>query len=179
MTSTHRARTMKKKKDKKTIGERINGKIPLLMFLCMLANVGVIYRFESTRKPRVVYSVERVLIPSNSVPSSVSAPSRRSSVSPRDYITNTPPFSVSSPVPSAPALPVVACLTPYHYFTMGNQMCVKMWGRYYSRGSLCSYGIIRRIFPDRILLDDGSWIVNAEYDGVRASSFTTNRVKRI
>lgn len=172
---------MKKNSKQKKVpfGERINGKIPFLMFLLMCTNVFVIYRFESTRKPRVVYSVERVLIPSNTV-AGVSSKSDISSSKfslPTNSVSSSLSSSSVSSSSSVPAV-VIVCRTPYHYFMLGRNIYVEMFGRYYGRGSLCSYGIIKMIFPDRILLDDGSWILNSKFDVSSSFNSSTNKAHR-
>lgn len=150
---------MRKKKDSffVRLSRSLNGFVPLFIFLALVVNLIIVYRFETTRKPQVVYSVERVLINTNTV-SSVSA-----------RLTNFV-SSVSVPHSSTGSVVRVSCNVNYDYFLYNGVRGVKMWDRFYNEGSLTSYGRISKIFPDRIILDDGSFIVNQKWiGGVRAS----------
>lgn len=53
----------------------------------------------------------------------------------------------------------------YRYMLVGGRKCVELFGRICYVGSRTSYGRIVDIFPDRILLDDGSFIVNSNLEG--------------
>ena len=49
----------------------------------------------------------------------------------------------------------------YQYFTHGGRQFALVPGNeFLSRGSPTSYGRIKEIFPDRIMLDNGVWLVN-------------------
>lgn len=150
---------MRKRKDPffVRLSRSLNGFVPLFIFLALVANLIIVYRFETTRKPQVVYSVERVLINTNSV-SSVSVP-LTNSVSSVSVVHSSTGFSAR-----------VSCNANYDYFLYNGVRGVKMWDRFYNEGSLTSYGRIDKIFPDRIILDDGSFIVNQKWlGGVRAA----------
>ena len=86
--------------------------------------------------------------------------------------------SLGSLVPSSsPDLPSVSssekeerkvfCNLPYQYFVANRRIGAQICGRYFYEGSLCSGGYISKIFPDRILLEDGSFIVNSNLEGGR------------
>ena len=130
---------------------------PLFIFLALVSNIFIVYRFESTRKPQVVYSVERVFVNTN-VSSSASVPVSPASV----------PVSSSNVVSRASSSNVVdrtVCNVSYDYFLYNGVRGVKMWDRFYNEGSLTSFGRISTIFPDRILLEDGGYIVNQKWIG--------------
>ncbi len=49
----------------------------------------------------------------------------------------------------------------YQYFTHGGRQFALVPGNeFLSRGSPTSYGRIKEIYPDRIMLDNGVWLVN-------------------
>lgn len=127
----------------------------LIVFGMLLLNLVVVFLFEKSRSPQVVYSVERVLVNTND----------SSFVS----VTGSIPVEVSSNVlssvsdPVSSSSPVVRISTNYDYFMYGQSRLVKMFDRFFSEGSLTSYGRIVTIFPDRILLDDGSYINNSKW----------------
>ena len=128
---------------------------PFFIFLALVSNVFVVYRFESTRKPQVVYSVERVFVNTNksdSVSSPAAPPSSASVSSARSV--------VSSNVVSRTVSTVY-----YDYFIFQGSRGVRMWDRLYNEGSLTSFGRIDKIFPDRILLEDGGYLVNQKWVG--------------
>ena len=160
---------MRRKKDPffVRLSRSLNGFVPLFIFLALVANLIIVYRFETTRKPQVVYSVERVLINTNTV-SSVSAPLTNSFSSVSAPLANS--FSsVSVSHSSTGSTARVSCNANYDYFLYNGVRGVKMWDRFYNEGSLTSYGRISKIFPDRIILDDGSFIVNQKWlGGVRS-----------
>ena len=51
----------------------------------------------------------------------------------------------------------------YDYYLVGFHRRVNMFGRTFYEGSLTSYGRILRIYPDRLLLDNGSYLVNRKF----------------
>lgn len=151
-----------------SLGSYVN----LFVFLALLLNLFVVYRFESTRKPQVVYTVQKVFVNTN-ISDVVSSPLGSSDVVSFPLISS----PVSSAAASSSFLPryssvsnVVACSADYHYFLIGRDRCARMWDRIFYEGSLTSYGRIVTIFPDRILLDDGSWIQNSHWLGSVSSS---------
>lgn len=133
---------------------------PFFIFLALVSNVFVVYRFESTRKPQVVYSVERVFVNTNvngvvSVPVSNSVSSVASS---------------ACSVASSNVVSRTVSTVYYDYFVFQGSRGVRMWDRLYNEGSLTSFGRIEKIFPDRILLEDGGFLVNQKWVGGGVSS---------
>ena len=126
---------------------------PFFIFLALVCNVLVVYRFESTRKPQIVYSVERVFVNTNSS-ASVSAPV---------VVTNSVKADVSRFVSSSNVVSRTVCNAEYDYFLYNGVRGAKMWDRFFNEGSLTSFGRIKTIFPDRILLEDGGYIVNQRW----------------
>ncbi len=51
----------------------------------------------------------------------------------------------------------------YDYYMVGPYRRVEMFGRTFHEGSLTSYGRILRIYPDRLQLDNGSYLVNRKF----------------
>lgn len=129
--------------------------VPFFIFLSLAGNVFVVYRYESSRRPQVVYSVERVFVNTNTTSSATSPDSGVKSIPP-------PPSSPVS-VPSSNVVSRTVCNAEYDYFLYNGVRGVKMWDRFYNEGSLTSFGRISKIFPDRILLEDGGYIVNSKW----------------
>lgn len=129
---------------------------PFFIFLALLLNVFIVYRFESSRKPQLVYSVERVFVNTNSSDKVVSSSSL-------PVVSNVPVLPSVSSVPSSNVVSRSVCNVCYDYFLYNNIRGVKMWDRFYNEGSLTSFGRISKIFPDRILLEDGGYIVNQKW----------------
>lgn len=128
--------------------------MPWLGFLCLLLNLFVVYRFETTRKPQIVYAV-RVDEKTNTV-SKVSSDRKEPLSSDAAAAKSVQPDRRYHPAASN----VVATTTPYVYFLHARRRAAQIWGRFFNEGSLTSYGRIDTIFPDRIRLEDGSYIVN-------------------
>lgn len=127
------------------LGSRLKDLIPLFVFFALVLNLLVVYRFESTRDPQVIYSVQKVPV-TNSVERVIE------SVDSSGGSRSSPSNSVSSNS--------VSVSVYYDYFTVSGVRIVKMWERYWNEGSLTSYGRVSKIFPDRIFLDDGTIISN-------------------
>lgn len=136
------------------VGASIARAMPWLGFLCLLLNLFVVYRFETTRKPQVIYAL-RAGDPTNQV-SSVSSDRKERTSSEADTDASVQRDFRHYPVTSN----VVVTTTPYVYFLHARRRAAQIWGRFFSEGSLTSYGRIDTIFPDRIRLVDGSYIVN-------------------
>lgn len=69
------------------------------------------------------------------------------------------PSSVSSSSSSSPSLPPSYPVS-YDYFVFSGRPSVRLFGRVYHEGDFTSRGMILRIFPDRILLMNGSVLEN-------------------
>lgn len=136
------------------VGASLARVMPWLGFLCLLLNLFVVYRFETTRKPQIIYAVkvgdETNTVSNVSSDRKESAPVESDSTSSeRGRFSYRPAFSN-----------VVATTTPYVYFLHARRRAAQIWGRFFNEGSMTSYGRIETIFPDRIRLEDGSYIVN-------------------
>lgn len=97
-------------------------------------------------------------------------------VEPPDYsvLTNRPSFSFppvpglrsSSPssnsVDRAPSFTPSQYSFPYSYFAADGRSGARLNGRYVYVGSRTAFGIVSDIFPERIILDDGSFINNTQ-----------------
>lgn len=143
----------------KRLSDFIKSYSPLLVFLGFVLNLFVVYRFERSKKPQVVYCVRDS--PTNSVPGSAS------SASPVSSSASHSPVSSSSPASSRHNDYVNV---PYHFFLNQGRRAVQMWGRFFSEGSPTSYGRIVKIFPDRIFLEGDVVIVNTQAAGFRQSN---------
>lgn len=76
---------------------------------------------------------------------------------------------------SSPPLPQKVAEYPYQYFLIARRIGAKMFNRYYYEGSPCSYGRIRYIYPDRIILENGDWIQNRMEQLALSSSDSNER----
>ena len=127
---------------------RLSGLLRLSLFLLAVGNLVFVFLCNRGRKPQIV---------------------RHSSVTTNfvysvrtQYIDRAvSPSSVSVPASSATTNSVRVAVTDYHYFLVSHRKAVKMWGRYFFEGSLTSYGRIASIWPDRVLLEEGGELVNA------------------
>ena len=121
---------------------------PFSLFLLAVCNVLFLWRAFSRLVPRVdvqrtehteyVYSVvtDRVEIVTSS-------------------------SSHDSPYPSSSAFKDID--VDYDYYMVGPHRRVNLFGRTFYEGSLTSYGRILRIYPDRLQLDNGSYLVNRKF----------------
>lgn len=80
---------------------------------------------------------------------------------------------LSNALDDVPVREVARC--PYDYFMVGRVIGARMYGRYYYDGSLCSWGRIDSVWPDRILLADGNWITNAKVDYINNEVLRNDR----
>lgn len=136
------------------VGSALACVMPWLGFFCLLLNLFVVYRFESTRKPQIIYAV-RVGDETNTV-STVSSDRKESTSVEADTTASEQGRVTYHPAASN----VVVTTTPYVYFLHARRRAAQIWGRFFNEGSITSYGRIETIFPDRIRLEDGSYIVN-------------------
>ena len=78
----------------------------------------------------------------------------------RVEIVSSPSSHDSSFVPSSAVKDIDV---DYDYYMVGPYRRVNMFGRTFFEGSLTSYGRILRIYPDRLQLDNGSYLVNRKF----------------
>lgn len=122
--------------------------LPFSLFLLAVCNVLFLWRAVSRLVPRVdvqrtehteyVYSV----------------------VTDRVEIVTSPSSHDSSYLPAAAAKDIDV---DFDYYMVGPHRRVNMFGRTFYEGSTTSYGRIFRIFPDRIQLENGSYLVNRRF----------------
>lgn len=137
---------------------------PFVAFLLVVSNFFVSCSVIRTAHPRYFY---KTIVVTNDVVTIVSNFVSSSSVSiPVDP-------SHSNLVSSTPLSPPVYN-KPFRYFVLGGRRMVAMDGVHFSEGDICSSGIILRIFPDRIILHDGSRIDNS-----LSSDFNTGKKGKI
>ena len=122
--------------------------LPFSLFLLAVCNVLFLWRAVSRLVPRVdvqrtehteyVYSV----------------------VTDRVEIVTSPASHDSSYLPSSASKDIDV---DYDYYMVGPHRRANMFGRTFYEGSLTSYGRILRIYPDRLHLDNGSYLVNRKF----------------
>lgn len=122
--------------------------LPFSLFLLAVCNVLFLWRAVSRLVPRVdvqrtehteyVYSV----------------------VTDRVEMVTSPASHYSSFVPPSAAKDIDV---DFDYYMVGPNRRVNMFGRTFYEGSITSYGRIFRIFPDRIQLENGSYLVNRRF----------------
>ena len=122
--------------------------LPFSLFLLAFCNVLFLWRAVSRLVPRVdvqrtehteyVYSV----------------------VTDRVEIVTSPSSNDSSYFPPSLAKDIDV---DFDYYMVGPHRRVNMFGRTFYEGSITSYGRIFRIFPDRIQLENGSFLVNRRF----------------
>lgn len=144
----------------KSLSDKIRDFLPLLVLALTIFNIYSVISFERRQVPQVQYIVATNQVPT-SVSSSVDVPDLIETQLQDDF---TPINKGSNQVYNF----------EYHYFKIGQVRHIKAYGVYYSEGSPTSYGIIKSIFPDRILLENGSILVNtrpASVNGVEPIRF--------
>lgn len=150
------------------LSEKCSSLAGLLVFLMIFLNLAVVYSFEKSRKPQIVYTVERVFVNTNVNSSAVVA-----TVPARDPVPSSSASDASGSnvvsVVSDPNAGLVRLSTPYDFFTYDFRRFCRMFDRMFAEGSLTSFGRIVVIFPDRILLEDGSYINNSKWSGSQPS----------
>lgn len=129
--------------------------VPLFVFLALCLNVVVVWRFEERQKPQVMYYVA-----TNSV--AVSSSAAPGSPSPGSLVSG---FPTNRLLGACSASNAVVFTAYYDYFLFDGTRGAKMFDRLFYEGSRTSYGRIDTIFPDRILLENGSYIVNSRWSG--------------
>lgn len=126
----------------------------LILLVASLSNFYLAYRASSDIRSTVVTNfVDLVSSPLIASPVSNIVDDVRVFSSPTSS-----PSTLPSPPP--PSLPRQLAEYPYQYFIVGRRIGACMFGRFYYEGSPCSYGKISSIYPDRIILQGGDWILN-------------------
>lgn len=132
-----------------------------ILFLLVLVNLFVVFRFERDRVPRIVR--EEILTVSNHVfivtnvirsVSSASSDSHDASIYTRTnsqgrLIVNDPEYEIP---------------LQYHFFQSGTKYFIQIAGFTFGVGDMTSYGRIKSIFPERVLLDNGYFLKNDKFD---------------
>lgn len=155
------------KKKKTSFRERlsngIQNYIPLLVFIMFALNCFVIYKHERDRKPQIHYMIATNLIsrvdapPLGTAPLVSPATADGANKSGGSLVVDS---SVDTNIVDGIYLSRNVYKSPFDYFMVNGCPHVQMYGRNYSLGSPTSRGIIVKIFPDAIILKDGSRIEN-------------------
>lgn len=151
---------MKKKTKKRDFSEGSFVKLlNTALLLCLLFNVFVIYRFESSRKTvekRVEYftTTNSVVVVTNFIAAASSSSEEISS-------------NINTNLIHSLLDATRQVKTSFKFFTWGKRLFIEYYGDFLTIGSPTTYGRIVEIFPDRVLLDSGIYLVNT----YRAPSF--------
>ena len=122
--------------------------LPFSLFLLAVGNVLFLWRAVSRLVPRVdVQRTEHTEYVYSVVTDRVEVVT-----SPSSYDSSYLPASVSKDID-----------VDFDYYMVGPHRRVNMFGRTFYEGSITSYGRIFRIFPDRIQLENGSYLVNRRF----------------
>lgn len=149
----------------KSLLERLKALTPLFVFIALIVNIFIVISFEKSRKPQVVYCVR---------PAETNHVEKSSDPSPivSESILSSTPSKTPSALSQSTSSGFPSVL--YDFFVVNGRRGVQMWGRLFSEGSPTSYGRIVTIFPDRILLEDGSFIINEKWHGSRSTPASSN-----
>lgn len=121
------------------------------LFLIVVCNGLLIWKFEVDRKPRIIRETVTV------VTNTVHVVTNFVSSSGMNLGTNGVPINGESSV-SRPNDPQFEIEIPYRYLYVCGKRMIELGGRYFSEGSPTSYGVISRIFPERVLLENGYFL---------------------
>jgi hypothetical protein len=69
---------------------------------------------------------------------------------------------VAGAAPSLPSAAVRSYRLPFSYYHLGGRPYVRLGILDYTIGDLHAYGVIRAIFPERIVFDNGDYIDNTQ-----------------
>lgn len=141
---------------KKTISPITSYKVVhWVLFLLVLLNVVLVFMFERDRLPRVVH--EQVTTISNHV-----------------YVVTNVIYSVGEHDDTASATnkegrlilndPSYEIPLSYHFFKSGPRYFIQIAGFTFGVGDMTSYGRIKSIFPERVILDNGYALKNNDFD---------------
>ena len=146
---------MKKNKDSffDSFRKKFNSFVPVFILALLVSNCVVIWYFEKSRRPQVIYSVERVSSPASVVAVTNSSP----------VVSDSSPV-VSDHVPLSSTNKLFTVKAFYDYGISWGRRFALLWGRYFYEGDPTSYGEISFIYPERIILADGSVIVNTKWN---------------
>lgn len=124
----------------------------VLLLLCVAANFIVIFFSEKSRKPQIVRSVETVttnhLIVVTNYIYSISKNSFSADLTPsaKSNLFSRSDNSIS---------------IQYQYYKAGTPS-FRYLGVDYTAGSETSYGTVLKVYPDRVKLSNGIWLVNSQ-----------------
>lgn len=141
---------------KKTISPITSYKvIHWVLFLLVLVNVALVFLFERDRVPRVVH--EQVTTISNHV-----------------YVVTNVIYSIGDKDDSSSATnkegrlilndPNYEIPLSYHFYQSGSRYYIQVGGFQFGVGDMTSYGRIKSIFPERVLLDNGYALKNNDFE---------------
>lgn len=132
---------------------------PFVAFVLVVVNFFVSFFVYKSSHPRYYYRCfvitnEVVSVVTSVIPSSVSSP----------VSSSLPSASSSSPSSNPPPVYPVR----YEYMLLSGFPCARLFGRVYYEGDFTSRGMILRIFPDRIVLHNGSSFENVGFSSDRS-----------
>lgn len=141
------------KRKKIKIDSAVNYKlVHWALFIIVVVNGLLIWKFEVDRKPRIIK--ETVTVVTNTVHvvtnfvSSSGANLGTNGVS-SVFRPNDPQFEIE---------------IPYRYMYVAGRRLIELGGRHFSEGSPTSYGVISRIYPERVLLENGYFLKCKGFD---------------
>lgn len=138
-----------------------------VILLLSVVNIIVIVFFELDREPKEIHhnhvvTTNHLIVVTNYISTMSESVS---SLSRFNFATN------RSDVPQVSAVEVPI---EYDYFIVDGRRAIRFCGRHFSEGSPTSYGTIKTIFPDRVLLENGVFLKNTtpfrDRDVVQVSS---------
>lgn len=167
---------MPKARPKKTISPITSYKaIHWALFLLVLVNVALVFMFERDRVPRVVHETvttisNHVYVVTNVV-YSVHDHEETEAVTNKEgrLILNDPSYEIP---------------LSYHFYQAGSRYYIQIAGFTFGVGDMTSYGRIKSIFPERVILENGYAIKNNDFDerfgfGRNALRFQDDLVSRL
>lgn len=149
------------------------------MFAVAIANFFLSCSVSRMARPQYIYQTVTNEIVRTSVVTQVVSSADSAHFSPFDLLSSeVSPSSSSSP-------PRSVSTTYYRYSIVGGRRAVMLFGRMHYIGSRTSYGRIVDIFPDRVMLDSGITINNAnleraqdDYGTIRPASAGSGNIAR-
>lgn len=132
---------------KPSIHKTLSPKFVNAIFVTLLIlNAFVLFKFERERQPHIE-RIETTVITNHLI-----------------VVTNYISSTSSHPVDTNKVATVLArdrsVSSPYTFWTIQNHRYITYHGQHLTVGSPTSYGRIVEIYPERVLLDTGIWLVN-------------------
>lgn len=127
-----------------------------VILILSVVNIIVITIFELDRKPKEIYhnhvvTTNHLIVVTNYI----------STATVSDTVSSFDDFNFATNRFDVPQVSAVEVPIEYDYFISDGRRVIRFCGRYFSEGSPTSYGIIKTIFPDRVLLENGVFLKNS------------------